>query len=421
MANDLYKSNIKTDGITAVVFNHRVRYVPRLTSYSEPEVKSMLELVSTRFSTIVTGHKPYTTKTTGNNTFGSRDYTFIPEIVARLNAENAKKSDFQQLTVIFTFFRPDNDTIWDADSSSTDSLLTLDVAMDMSRLANSIYPKTVSTLVFHKFSASEQIWSFVSSFSKLKTTLGSGSGAEVIRNGFRLGTVIDLSVCRRHMALLFIEIKAWVKLFIIDVSESSISAHQYPDSLMRSKIKAASECRTVYKQLFPEADVMVSVNCSEIVRNTTTRMADMALCAHMISEWGEENQVEIFFSQAFDLPHGSAGGNTRADPNGGWWKLARKSELNITKDSFVEKIDEFYGISGRITDFNERFWETRALYAWKDDGNDSSSTGYVVTIVILVLMCVFLTFLSMYFYDRDRFTGVFQRLRNDSSELQLLG
>jgi len=57
----------------------------------------------------------------------------------------------------------------------------------------------------------------------------------------------------------------------------------------------------------------------------------------------------------------------------------------------------------------------------QDEKESSSNTGYVVSIVILILMCAFLTVLSIYFYDRELFTSAFQRLRGDDSELQLFG
>ncbi|CAL8147090.1 unnamed protein product [Orchesella dallaii] len=422
--DEIYSNNTIPDGLTAVVFNHRVRFVPRLTSYSEPEVNEMLELVSTRFSTIVTGHKPFLIETTipQPNTV-TKTFIWIPEIVADFNKNHISTP----LTVISTFYQASNAT-WNSDSNSQDGLINLEVATEVAQRANSIYPGTVESLVYHKISGYTTP-GFTSKLRELRTTLSSGLGRRVIENGMRLGVVIDMETCRFHMASVFQSISEWINLFVIDMSDVSSASsgsgvsHRYPDSYVGSKLAAASGCRMMYKQMYPEADVKVSINCSEIVRNNETMVEDMALCIRMVMVWGLENEVQVIFSQAFDLPHGFMGGNVLADPNGGWWKLRRRSEVNITKESFEEKLQITWNDNG-TTDPDQYF---SSRYSWQkleDKGGNreesGSNAGYVVTIVILSLLCVCLTVLVVYLHDPERFRGLLQRIRQDDSELQLL-
>jgi len=297
---------------------------------------SMLNLISTRFSTILTTQKAYIVESSSNSSADivSRNFTWIPEIAAKINKQRENTPNFRPISVITSFYQA-GVKIWDPDTNTMDGLLNLEVALEVAQRANEIYPGTVNALVFDKFAG----WDWELEYSNLRKTFEAGWASKAASNGIRVGTIIALDFCENWSPLVFDHMQEWLALYIIDLGLPSLSqVHQYSDSLMRLKLTAASKCRLKYKQVYPDLEVMVKVNCSEVAREKATLVEDMALCVSMVNEWGSENQVEIIFSQAFDVPNAFAGGYISGDPIGGWWKLRKLSEVNITEDTFVEKI-----------------------------------------------------------------------------------
>ncbi|CAL8147207.1 unnamed protein product [Orchesella dallaii] len=80
---------------------------------------------------------------------------------------------------------------------------------------------------------------------------------------------------------------------------------------------------------------MVRINCSSSAKE------NMAMCAHMMSKWGKENNVSVILSQAFDIPFVPGESDKIVDLNGGWWKFDENLEGDITIDSFKEKLAEY--------------------------------------------------------------------------------
>ncbi|ODM91733.1 hypothetical protein Ocin01_14951 [Orchesella cincta] len=421
-------TRIKMDGLTAVFFEHRVRYVPHLPFYFEDEIQAMLEVVSTRFSTIITEKKPYINRlvpaNSGNDVLFT-NFTWVAELVAELNKEKENTASFKPMSVIATFYRPDRN-VWNPKSSTEDSVLDFADTLKVAKSANKIFPGTVTAIAYHKFSIFDfnlvdfdvDFISDATDIAVLKETLALELGSRNTESHLRFGAFVDLSACddfKHH----FDQLAPWLNFVIVDLSANM---KKHSDSMLREGISYWIHCRDAFQKSFPKVEMMMTVNCRKVARDENVVLDDMARCAHFIGEWGKENNVEVILSQAFDVPfaNSSVETNIAKYTNDGWWKLRRKSEVNITRDSFMEKILEIGMNSAAIwesgNDFSSNFsWE---VVSNENCGREEDNhVGYIVSLVILVVICAFLMMVIVYLYNVTR---IKRSVRRDDNELQVL-
>ncbi|CAL8147213.1 unnamed protein product [Orchesella dallaii] len=333
---DIYHRPIKTDGLTAIFFDHQVRVhlTPRLSSYSEQDVMTLLQVISTRFPTVITAPNSYF----GTKEFSPEAMEWVPKVAAKLNKNNLDKKDSieKPISILFSFYQLESPEI-PRNSSNSTPVLDLKIALEVAESANEIFPGTVTTLLFDGFRKVDKI----EHLNQLKTGLNSEPAKRAIQKGIKIGTIIDLRTCQKFNSSVFAPITEKVELFIIDVKDSKAVA-RHPISILRKRIFDAGICMRFLKGLAPDVKVMVSVNCKEIATvNSVAALEDISACVHMVSEWGKENKIGVVMPQAFDVPSAPDGSNSFPDKEGGWWKLEKKTEQDLNVNLFVETLDEF--------------------------------------------------------------------------------
>ncbi|CAL8118437.1 unnamed protein product [Orchesella dallaii] len=326
--------NREFTGVVYEAFVHRSengQLIPSWETYTLQNLKTMLEVISTKFTRVATyGVGAKNVKFVKNSTYKGGTQGFTAEAAARINQERMNLS----ITVIVGMWLSNEDAQMESE---------IEVAFVTAEIANNIYKGTVVGLV-----ASHNEIGNKENLERTRQALDVITKIKDRANtvGLKVGTRQRCNKKKREVDELFKK--------IVNISDFIICEMQPAHDQSISGGKAGFETvgndllanQYVLKRVNPNIEVMGQTGWPSNGKEPWQTIDNLRIYWETANEWAVKNNFTMWLFEAFDNPW------KNWDPHSahfGWWKLKQNRDID-NLDGYAEKIYEPRGEEEPSTD-----------------------------------------------------------------------
>ncbi|CAL8128743.1 unnamed protein product [Orchesella dallaii] len=350
--------NIEFDkNFVGITFDHQISHLrDDPDAYSEQEIEVMLQVISKRFAHVIV-----TTPIEGPSDDGStiQSAALIPIIAAKQNKlMKMSKIEFVPFNIKLTI-------LLDPETGMPETRTEVDHALDLTLKANSIYPGTVSTLLLSTDDLDDEITQnmsiqVLSYIRKQNHTINQELQIGVWILETDCGALLDRYAPRYTQNVL-----QYADVVIFNDVPAKRQVELGAQIASQSVLQFFTECKARLRRTFPN-NLIISWSSGSSPNDGKEHDLNYSIMYwKLLSDWAAKNKELLHFFEAFDTP--MVDHHRSVDSQRGWWKLDFTNIINVTENSFVEKI---------------------TLLSNEDDNEDS-----VLTIILIAISVTFILLL----------------------------